>query len=85
MEHFEEMNCNGIFQSDGDSNFIPISLTANKEIINPMMKQYSADHFNKAVLSSDDMLISSLDLEHHVSVDLTQRKESSRNRLSKWN
>ena len=34
VEHFEEMNSNGIFQSDGHSNFVksrsPISLTANK-------------------------------------------------------
>ena len=22
VDHFEEMNCNGIFQSDGDSNFV---------------------------------------------------------------
>ena len=43
------------------------------------MQQHSADHFNKDVLSSDDMLISSFDLEHHVSVDLTQSKEDKKN------
>ena len=42
------------------------------------MEQHSADHFNKAVMSSDVMLISSLDLEHHVSFDLTQSKEDEK-------
>ena len=70
VEHFEEINFNGIFQSDGNSNFVkspsPISMISNEEIINPFMEQHSADHFNKAVLSSDDILISSFVLEHHV-------------------
>ena len=61
VEHFEEMNFNGIFQSDGNTNFVkprsPTSLIANKEIINPLMDQHSADHFNKAVLLSYDILI----------------------------
>jgi len=42
------------------------------------MEKHSADHFNTAVLSSDDMLISSFDLEHLVSVDLTQSKEDEK-------
>ena len=59
------------------------SLIANEEIINPMMEKHSADHFNK-VLSSDDMLVSSFDLEHHVSADFTQsKKEEEIQRLSK--
>lgn len=82
VEHFEEMNCNGIFQSDGNSNIVksrsPISLTENEEIINPLMEQHLADHFDKAMLSSDDKPISSFDLEHHVSVDLTQSKEDEK-------
>jgi len=82
VKHFEEMNSNGIFQSDGNSNFVkfqsPISLTANKEIIYPLMEQHS-DHYNNAVLSSDDMQISSFDLERHVSVELTQSKEDEKN------
>ena len=63
VEHFEEIKFNGIFQSDGDSNFVkspsPISMIANEEIINTLMEQHSDDHFNKAVLSSDDIPISS--------------------------
>ncbi len=82
VEHFEEMNCNGIFQSDGNSNIVksrsPISLTENEEIINPLMEQHLADHFDKAMLSSDDKPISSFDLEHHESVDLTQSKEDEK-------
>ena len=83
MEHFEEMNSNGIFQSDGNSNFVksrsPISLTENEEIINPLMEQHLADHFDKAMQSSDDKPISSFDLEYHVSVDLNQSKEDEKN------
>ena len=42
------------------------------------MKQHLADHFDKAMLSSDDKPISSFDLEHHVSVDLTQSIEDEK-------
>jgi len=42
------------------------------------MEQHSADHFNKTVLSSDNMIILSFDLEHHVSVDQTQSKEDKK-------
>jgi hypothetical protein len=83
VKHFEEMNCNGIFQSDGNSNFVkslsPILLTENEEIINPLMEQHLDDHFDESMLSSDDKPISSFDLEHHVSVDLTQSKEDEKN------
>ena len=70
MEYFNLMAIPNFIKSRN-----PIQLTTNKEIIGLLMEQHSADHFNKAVLSTDDMLIQSFDLEHHVSVDLTQSEQ----------